>query len=62
MKIYLASIEKKPLLFLLRVAGAVLFSYYDLSDNCPLPFRKESWNLIINLQGDNNANSKTTID
>ena len=49
MKIYLASMDVYDRL--LKVCGDkeinLLFSYYDLSDNCTIPFRKKVWKELM---------------
>lgn len=51
--IYFASVGNDCLLPVQRVIEktknplCILFSYYDLSEQCPIPFRKQSWKTII---------------
>lgn len=50
MKIYFASLGNETYPFSNKVRQknlTILFSYYDLSSQCPIPFRKESFKIII---------------
>jgi hypothetical protein len=50
MKIYFASLGNDTYPFSNKVRQknlTILFSYYDLSSQCPIPFRKESFKKII---------------
>lgn len=50
MKIYFASLGNDTYPFSNKVRQknlTILFSYYDLSGQCPIPFRKESFKKII---------------
>lgn len=52
MIVYLASIDDNVIPALYRQQKKeteirLLFLYYDLSDICPIPFRKASWQIII---------------
>ncbi|MFA5208207.1 MAG: hypothetical protein WC428_06220 [Candidatus Paceibacterota bacterium] len=49
MIIYLASTEPRTVFQCMKLSinGAnILLSNYDLSDKCPIPFRKKTWEMI----------------
>jgi hypothetical protein len=58
MIIYFASVDDSLIPFIRSVVRKgdrrldFLFSFYDLTDLCPIPFRKNCWKKIIDEKGD----------
>ncbi len=55
MKIYIAAAEPNDL----KIAFHILLSYYDITKS-PIPFRKETWRLILEKGGILNEKQKDT--
>ena len=55
MRIYFASIEP----YNLTMVRNILLSYYDLTKS-PLPFRKETWEILRERRIDNDQDKKET--